>query len=486
MELNGDSRKLRRALQKARKNMGDFFSSITRLAKAAGAAIAAGLAAGLAVSIRLASRLEDRLTKSLGLFGRSNRDVQTFAQLLGQRVGRSASEVLNTINQIGLRLRALGAGQGEAAMLAQRLGNIAEVAASALDVDPQQVVRGLMNASRGRFRSVQQLGLVGFDEQAARRISERLNLDLSSNADQLKLLSRLLPEVERALRTDTLVQALEDGETASQKLARIQADISNKLTEIGQKVLPIFSNFLSAVMVVLDKMSNIESFGDAMGVLGDVLTPVKDAFVAVFNDAVANLHALFKWFLSDLSGRLKEALGRMVNNLRGALSAIPGVGTLTPLPVERHRTTEFESPGFSNSQALLERWLKQLEELGKATDEQARAAKRELQERLAAVQGLQLLRNAFTDFFESDQSPGGKLEEAAESLLSASGNFAGQATDLGPSSFNRSEQVDEEQLAEQRAINQNGRQQLPILRQMGQTLQTILSVSMSNTAGVFL
>jgi hypothetical protein len=305
VQIGGDDKKLRAVLRNLRKRLDGFFKSIRQAAARAGKLIAAGIAAGLAASIALAVKFEDVLTRTRGIFGEMASDAQDFARVLAGRLGKSVSEVLDTVNELGASFRAAGLSARATFELASRTAAAAGVLASRLGVDDQTVQDALMQASRGRATGLQRLGL-GITPTELKELAESLQLDITDSADQIRLYARVLEMVESRIDTNTasIGQALDDGENASQRLSRIYAQIRDQLTELGQKMLPVFSNILAGISVMLGQIGEAFSTGGIGGVASMIINAAKP-----FTDIlVGGLHDVFSWFLRAASAAFENAV----------------------------------------------------------------------------------------------------------------------------------------------------------------------------------
>jgi hypothetical protein len=331
VQIGGDDKKLRQVLRSLRGRLDSFFKSVQKAAATAGKIIAAGIAAGLAASITLAVKFEDVLTRTRGIFGEMAGEAQDFARVLAGRLGKSVADVLGTVNELGASFRAAGLSARATFELAARTASAAGVLADRLGVDPSQVEDALMQASRGRATGLQRLGL-GITPAELKALADSLNLDVQDSADQIRLYAHVLQMVEARIDTNTasIGQALDDGENASQRLSRIYAQIRDQLTELGQKMLPVFSNFLAMVSVLLSKVGDAFSADGIAGLVREMLSafkPFTDILVAGLRDVWSwvfeNMNGLFRVFIHNLKTELQQGARELVGLERTASGTVP-------------------------------------------------------------------------------------------------------------------------------------------------------------------
>ena len=415
VEISGDDAKLRRVLRGIRARLNRFFASVKRAAGIAGKAIAAGIAAGLAASIALAVKFEDVLTRTKGVFQEMAGDAQDFARLLAGRVGKSLSETLQSVNEIGASFRAAGLSAATSFELASRTAAAAAVLADRLGVDQGSVENALMQAARGRATGLQRLGL-GITPQELQELAESLNLDVQNSADQIRLYAAVLEQVESKIDTNTssIGAALDAGENASQRLSRIYAQIRDQLTELGQKMLPVFSNMLAGVSVMLGQIEEVFSERGIFGVgrlFLDAAKPFTDVIIAAFKD-------LFWWVFNNMANLFDAFVHNLGIGVNNAIRAATGRG-----PDPNIKPMDFELWEFVdvNTWYAIYDLMEHLEEFGKNADAAALEMREKFEKALAEIQaGAENLRNQI----DSDLGPGGGQSQA---VREAAGTFSARA-----------------------------------------------------------
>ena len=413
VEIGGDDAKLRKVLRNLRRRMRNFFRELGDLAKRAGQAIAVGIVAGMGAALTLAVKFEDVLTRTKGVFGELANEAEAFSRALAGRLGRSVSETLDMVQEIGASFRAAGLSAASSFQLAARTASAAAVLADRLGVNQQTVQNALMQASRGRATGLQRLGL-GISPQDLREMSESLNLDVQNSADQIRLYAAVLERVESNIDTNTqsIGDALDNGENASQRLARIYAQIRDQLTDLGQRMLPVFSSILAGVSVVLSQIGEAFSTGGIMGV-GSVLLeaakPFTDVLVAGMRDAIDYLISSLVVNFRYAAGLIQDALNTWYHQ------------TI----LKQDRTFSRSAPDArifqgTNLQQALSALAEHLKSFGEDADAAAKLMRENFEDALKDIQaGAETLRDAI----DEELGPGGR----ARSILDSAGTFTGGA-----------------------------------------------------------
>ena len=477
VEINGDNAKLRRALRDARRMMSDFFSSVVNAAKRAGKMIAAGLVVGLGLALREAVKLEDRLTRMQGVFGDWTTEVRTFSENLSRQVGRPLTQVLGTVTEIGRQLRNLGAGPEMAANIAQRLASVAEILGDALEVDPSQITDAVMSASRGRFGQLSRLGLGEVDESTLRGLADTLNLDLQDNADQLRMLVGIMPQLEKALDTNELVKALQDGQNANQKLASTYTLIVNKLGEMGTRILPLFSGILSGTLALLTAIEQTVGAGgglmDVAGLILDAAKPFTDVLVAGLRDIVDYLSNVLQVNARYMAGLIQDALNTWYHQ--------------TVLRQDRTFTRSAPDPRSfetTNLDLAIGALVQHLKDLGSSTDALDKAHQEAARGMLETLREEQQRLEA-----EADAGRNPVVEGLTRELTQVAGAFGAAAANLvSPSSFSQQDDSDRRTAENTRrtaegvsTVAELGRQTVTQLRAQTAAIQNLRL----NTQGTF-
>lgn len=414
VRISADDAALRQALRNLRRRLRSFFASIQQMASMAGKAISAGLAAGLAASLTLAVKFEDVLTRTRGVFGELAQDAENFARALAGRVGKSVSETLDMVQEIGAEFRAAGLSAASSFELASRTAASVAVLADRMGLDEGTVRGAMQRAAQGQARGLQRMGL-GINQEDLNRIAGELGLNVRDSADQIRLYAAVLEKVEARIDTNTasIGQALDDGENASQRLSRIYAQIRDQLTELGQRMLPVFSNILAGVSVMLSEIGDAFSEGGLLGIgrlFLDSAKPFTDVVIAglvdVFNWVFRNFEIVFNHVADMMSRELEYAINRTLGRgieRRAGLALAP-------------QLLQFDAPKMDEA---FDDLLKHLDGFGKKADETALELKEGFDEILANIKaGSENLRKRI------DEELG---EPTRRAIMEAAGTFSARA-----------------------------------------------------------
>jgi hypothetical protein len=412
VQIGGDDKKLRAVLAGLRKRLGSFFASIKKAAAGAGKLIAAGIGAGLTASIALAVKFENIMTRMKGVFEGLSSDAAAFSKTLANRVGRSTAEIAESVTDIGARFRAMGLSASTAFELASRSAAAAFVVSERLGVNASDVESALEQASMGRTKKLQALGFRITGEEV-RGEATKLGLDIANSADQIKMFAHIMERIEQqiAANTSTMGRSLDDGENASQRLGRIYAQIRDQLTELGQKFLPVFSNILAGISVLLGQLGDTFS---AQG-LGGVAALIVDAAKPFTNILVAGLHDILSWFVNAL-GAVAKDIGINIQNAinrtlyKGAVPDVVGLNLKAAVGI----------PEMTRTDAALAAAAEHLKSFGATSDAAAKLMREKFE---AALKEIQAGAATLSERIGNELGTGA----AAQAVSEAAGTFSARA-----------------------------------------------------------
>jgi hypothetical protein len=242
----------------------------TAIAKGIGFAIAGG--AGLAVIgkslIDSASDLNESLSKVNTVFGDRGSDVQRFSKDAAKNLGLSETAALDATGTFGNLFDQMGLGEDVSYDMSTGLTTLAADLASFHNADISDVIDAQTAAFRGEYDALQRfvptINAAAVEQKALEQTGKKTTKELTA---QEKLLAANALMMEGAGAATGDFARTSDGAANRQRI--LSAQLANLRTELGQKLLPIFQQFIGWV---IDK--GIPALRDFGGWLEDNVVPV--------------------------------------------------------------------------------------------------------------------------------------------------------------------------------------------------------------------
>jgi hypothetical protein len=265
VEIVGDSRSLERAFGRSSRSARKFQGDMNRTFRGAlagsgvfrglGQSIAfassmflgaAGFTTVMAKSISAASDLRESMNKMGETFRGSARDIEQWSERSATAFGQSQAQALENAASIGAMLIPMGYARDEAAAMSKRMVELAADMASFNNQDPSEMLEKLRAGLAGQSRPLRifgvnlldtvvkqhavEIGLIRTGQRMTeqQKIQARYSLILKQTADQTGDFARTSGDLANAQRI-------------------LRAQLSDTLASLGQAMLPVITNIVTAM-----------------------------------------------------------------------------------------------------------------------------------------------------------------------------------------------------------------------------------------------
>lgn len=290
VEFAGETGKLDAAFAKVKSTSSGLETAVKGIA---GAAVFGGVTAGIHDAISAASNLNESLSKSNNVFGTSGMVIDNWAKGAATNIGLSRQAALEAASSFGNMFEQLGVGSGRAADMSQKIVGLAADFASFHNADITDVIAAQQSAFRGEYDALQRflptISAAAVEQEALKETGKRSTAQLN---DQ-----------EKALAVNTLMfqgagAAMGDFDRTAGGAANQQrimtAEMDNLKTEIGQGLLPVFTDIVH--FVANDAIPAFEQF------FGLTKNPPKTTGFEGFSNKVKDT-------INDASGFVLQGIG---------------------------------------------------------------------------------------------------------------------------------------------------------------------------------
>lgn len=311
----------------------------------AGAAVAFGRFAVDAIGD--ASRLEQAVGGTKAVFGDFSDEVQRMSEAAAKNVGLSMEKYQQVAALTGTLLKASGIPMDKLAGKTDELITLAADLAATFGGTVEEAATAMNAALRKEYEPIRRFGISLSEVQIQQKALEMTRKkSISSLTQQEKLLATQALLFEQG--ASAMGQFGRESDTLNNKQQVMQAQWDNLSATLGEKLLPIASQFVDALSTMLedpqfqaalDKLvSQFEAFGVWMGspqgiksmqTMADIITGLITIFETLVGWISAAVGALRDFFGLNPSGALTSAPGMAgyrggnVNSSLGARPAIP-------------------------------------------------------------------------------------------------------------------------------------------------------------------
>lgn len=313
---------LRGGFARAGKGVSSFIFSLKGLAVGLGAIAAIGLGKKL---FTLGSAAEETASKFNTVFGPAVAGVNQFLDEFAIKAGLTVEESQNIVSTTGAILQGFGATQKQSALLAAELTRTAGDLASFNNVQggTVEVSRALQSALAGEREQLKKFGIVIKEKD----VDERALLKTGkARASQLTTLERA--QASLTLINEKAGVAIGDLDRTSASAAntarRVSARFRQMAEDIGEKVLPIFADLLTA----LDESAEaLNRFSDTIGeAVGRAIAKVQIIFLAATTDFGETAFRVGLLIGNMIALGIVESGKAIDNAVKGVLRKVPGIG----------------------------------------------------------------------------------------------------------------------------------------------------------------
>lgn len=302
LSILADVDNLTKNLKSGADDVETFGDKVTKYSKVAAAAFlaagaaAAGMAAKFAVdAVKAASDLSETLSKTNVIFGDASKSVIAFADTAGKSLGQTKQQALDAAATFAIFGKSAGLAGQDLVDFSTEFVTLASDLASFNNTSPEDAIEAIGAALRGEAEPLRRYGVL-LDDATLR--AKALEMGIYNGSGALNAQQKVLAAQQVILAQTTLAQGdfarTSDGMANSQRI--LTAQLENMKLTIGEKLLPIVTQFFS--YVASEVLPKLEEWSGAIAGVIDNLTGGKgltDSF-----DKVAKFYA--DWFKPIIDG----------------------------------------------------------------------------------------------------------------------------------------------------------------------------------------
>lgn len=224
----------------------------------AGGLAAAGIAAVGAIAVKAASDFEQTGNLIERAFGVERaKEIEGFASTLSSELGTSLQETRQGLVSLGMQLKNSLGDATAAEKQAKAITQLSADISAAMNIPFEDTLQRIQSGLRGETEAIEKLN-VFIGESALKQ--EAMNQGLSQSVTTMSEAQKTALRLAAIYRQTADIQgaaAAEAGTFAGQ-LSRLEADISNLGTEIGQILLPAALDLVKGFRSVLESIKSID------------------------------------------------------------------------------------------------------------------------------------------------------------------------------------------------------------------------------------
>ena len=311
--------------------------AMKKAALVAGAAFAAaGVVDFLKDSVRAASDLNETQSKANVIFGKSAKEINTWASTAATSFGLSKQQALDAAASFGDMFLQLGFTRDQAVKTSKSTIQLASDLGSFSNVDPSDVLQRIQAAYRGEFDSLQ---LLIPNINAARVEQVALGLSHKKSAKELTA-------ADKAMAVNAIVT--KDGARAAGDFARTSGGLANQQriaaaqfedtkAKLGQALLPVMTKVMSFVTTTFlpgfEKLANFvgpvltNAISKAGGFIGGLVNTFRSGQgqISAWGNAFKGVGSAISTFIKAILPTLLE----LAHNVMGVVGpAIQSIGKI--------------------------------------------------------------------------------------------------------------------------------------------------------------
>lgn len=312
VEVFADDSPLARGLKRARARLKRFGVAVRSIGLKM-FAVASAMAAPLALSIKVAGDAIETLNKFEAVFGVQAKAASQFAETLVTALGRSRSEIRDSLSSMQAFFVGLGFTGKAARTMAQRMTELSIDFASFYNIQDPEALEKFQSGLAGMSRPLRQYG-VNLLESAVQE--QALAMGLAKTGKELtmqhKVIARYAIIMETMGKQGAVGDAVKTAGEFQNRMKALRGELRNAAEEIGMSLIPVVTPLVQKVMEIVKYLG-----AWAKANKGTIVTVAK--LVAVLGAAGASL-ILLSGFLTVVG----FAMGGLAAIL-GTVSALFGV-----------------------------------------------------------------------------------------------------------------------------------------------------------------
>lgn len=261
LHLVGDDSQLKKDVDKAKSTVATSLETIGGSLQSAGLKATAGLTlpivgAGMA-SINAASDVAESMNAVKVIFGEASEVILAFSDDAAKAAGLSAAEFNQMASETGAMLINMGYSQEEAANQAINLTQRAADMASIFNTDVSQALGAIQAGLRGEADPLERFGV---SMKASAVSAKAMEMGLAESASEMDNNARATASLALLMEQTSSMQG--DFVNTSDDLANstriVKAELANQSAELGQQLLPIALQVVTAIRGLIDRFSNLD------------------------------------------------------------------------------------------------------------------------------------------------------------------------------------------------------------------------------------
>lgn len=277
-------------------------ASLKNLAKTyATTAIASGVVVkGLQQIVKDASNLNETISKAGVIFGDSAGQIEAFAKTAADTFGQTKQQALDAASTFATFGKAAGLSDNELVNFSTSLTKLSSDFASFFNTSPEDAITAIGAALRGESEPIRRYGVLLNDAALKHRA---MAMGIYDGEGALTAQQKTLAAYSEILAQSTDAQG--DFERTQEQLANktrtLQANLGDLSAEIGQKLLPVVNDYVSAAVKFTDEVqaqgdeaksteSKLFAFGLKVTEIAGGLGAIKDV-LRIVNGAVKDYAA---------------------------------------------------------------------------------------------------------------------------------------------------------------------------------------------------
>lgn len=250
VELFADDSHLVRGLRSAQRKLRSFGVSITSMGMRL-AGVGATIAGSFIPAITAASRKQETLNKFAAVFGEHYEVANKFAEELAVTIGRSATEVKDSMAAFQGFFTGLGAGGGQALSLSQRMQQLALDFASFHNLSDDEAMQRFISALSGSSEVLDKFGVNIKAAALDEKLQSMFGVGMSQATEFQKVMARMAIIEEVMGKQGAIGDAEKTAGSFANQLKRLRAGIIEFGEAVGGAVLPVLTKIISVFNGVL-------------------------------------------------------------------------------------------------------------------------------------------------------------------------------------------------------------------------------------------
>lgn len=348
ISVQADTKGFGKSLSDAEKRTKKFHATVEKMGKAAGLAFAALGAFAIKFGIdavKSASDFNEELSKSQVIFGKSAKGIEDFAKTAAKSLGLSKKQALEATSTFATFGKAAGLTGKDLSKFSISATGLAADLGSFYNTSADDAINAIGSALRGEAEPIRKYGVLLNDATVK---ATAMKMGLYKGKGALDTSSKSLATYQTILNQTKDAQGdfarTSGGLAGQQKILSAQFD--NLKVNLGQRLIPVLLNTLTAIQQVTDGFSGKDGLAkrakeasDAVGSardekyagswynVGDALKSVADSFSKLFG-AMTSSNGVQGVSAIEATANALQSMATAIDNLGKAYDRLKGLRNL--------------------------------------------------------------------------------------------------------------------------------------------------------------